>query len=79
MSSKKRRPTKTKLPKRTKPEPFAKLRESLKFDPDNRPFGIRPNGDGPLKRIVNALTGQRPNAAEPEANKDESEPKAPAA
>ncbi len=27
-----------------------------------RPSAVRPNGDGPLKRIVNALTGQRPKA-----------------
>ena len=56
-------------PDATKPDPFAKLRESLKFDPNKGPFGIRPNGEGPLKRIVNALTGQqpkpKPEAAEP--------------
>ena len=59
-------------PDGTKPEPFAKLRESLKFDPNKGPFGIRPNGEGPLKRIVNALTGQqpKPEAAEPAKDED---------
>ena len=65
-------PEENETPEVTKPQPFAKLRESLKFDPDNRPFGIRPNGDGPLKRIVNALTGQRPEpTAETQAADDQ--------
>ncbi len=58
-------------PDGTKPEPFAKLRESLKFDPNKGPFGIRPNGEGPLKRIVNALTGQQPKPEAAEPAKDE--------
>ena len=33
----------------------ADFRSSL----DRRPFGTRPSGDGPLKRIVGALTGQK--------------------
>jgi hypothetical protein len=62
--------TEATTPAATKPDPFAKLRESLTFDPDNRPFGIRPAGDGPLKRIVNALTGQRPKTAAPDNSTD---------
>lgn len=56
--------------------PFEKWRESFKADPDHRPLGIRPNGDGPLKRIVNAITGQRPKpetkdvAPKPEQEQD---------
>jgi PE-PPE domain len=46
----------------TLPNPLEKIRESLKFDPPNRPSATRPAGDGPLKKIVNALTGQRPTA-----------------
>ncbi len=73
-------PEENETPAATKAEPFAKLRESLKFDPSKPLAGLRPNGDGPLKRIVNPLTGQKPKAdAEPEAKKDEAEPKAPAA
>ena len=65
-------PEENETPEVTKPQPFAKLRESLKFDPDNRPFGIRPSGDRPLKRIVNALTGQRPEpTAETQAADDQ--------
>lgn len=63
-------PDDNETPEATKPEPFAKLRESFKFDPDNQPLGIRPSGDGPLKRIVNALTGQRPKAAGTQAADD---------
>lgn len=60
--------------------PFAELRESLDASKDNAPFGIRPNGEGPLKRIVNALTGQRPKAdAAPEADKKPAESESPAA
>ena len=44
----------------TLPNPLEKIRESLKFDPPNRPSSTHPSGDGPLKKIVNALTGQRP-------------------
>lgn len=69
-------------PQAIKPSlPFEKWRESLKFDPADRPSVFRPNGEGPLKRIVNALTGQRPKpaAAEPEAKNDAPESSAPAA
>ncbi|WP_123023240.1 PE-PPE domain-containing protein [Mycolicibacterium stellerae] len=48
----------TETPDATKPDPFAKLRESMKFDPAKPLAGLQPNGDGPLKRIINALTGQ---------------------
>lgn len=67
-------------PKFTKPEPFKQLRESLQFKPGDGPFGVRPSGDGPLKRIVNALTGQKPKSeAAPEAKDQSSESAAPAA
>ena len=46
------------LPDGAKPDPFRQLRESLKFDPPKPPTGLRPNGDGPLKKIINKLTGQ---------------------
>ncbi len=59
--------------------PFEKWRESLNFTPGDRPSVLRPNGEGPLKRIVNALTGQRPKSAEPEANDDAPESAKPAA
>jgi hypothetical protein len=64
------------MPSATKPEPFAKLRESLKFDPANRPSALRPNGEGPLKRIVNALTGQRPKAQATDSEDSEQKPAA---
>lgn len=47
-------------PDATKPRPLQVLRDSLKFDPPKPPSAVGPSGDGPLKRIVNALTGQRP-------------------
>jgi hypothetical protein len=66
----------TETPEATKPEPFARLRESLKFDPANRPSVLRPNGEGPLKRIVNALTGQRPKAEATDSEDSEQKPAA---
>ena len=64
-------PPKASTPDAIKPSlPFEKWRESFKANPESRPFGIRP-GEGPVSRVVKALTGQRPKAAEPEA-KDES-------
>ena len=61
----------TKPPVGTKPRPLRDLlRGPIKFDPPKRQNAVRPNADGPLKRIVNALTGQRPEpAAEPEPEK----------
>ena len=46
-----------------------------------RSSGLRPNGEGPLKQIVNALTGQKPeSAAGAETDKEPaSESPAPAA
>jgi hypothetical protein len=38
--------------------PFEKWRQTSATDPDRRPFGIRP-GEGPISRIVKALTGQK--------------------
>ena len=60
-------PEGTETPDAIRPDPFAKLRESFKADPSRPLAGLRPSGDGPLKRIVNALTGQKPKAesAEP--------------
>lgn len=68
-------------PEATKPKgPFAQLRESLDANKGNGLFGLRPNGEGPLKRIVNALTGQKPKSeAAPEADKKPAESEAPAA
>ena len=61
-------------PDGTKPEPFAKLRESLKFDPENRPSTTRSSGGGPLKRIVNVLTGLRPKSAATDESADAPKP-----
>ena len=48
----------------TKPRPLRDLlRGPIKFDPPQRPSAVRQNGDGPLKRVINALTGQRPDPA----------------
>jgi hypothetical protein len=48
----------------TKPRPLRDLlRSPIKFDPPQRPSAVRQNGDGPLKRVINALTGQRPDPA----------------
>jgi hypothetical protein len=59
--------------------PFEKWRESLNFKPGDRPSVLRPNGEGPLKRIVNALTGQKPKTAETETSNDAPESAKPAA
>lgn len=50
--------------------PLQILRESLKFDPPKGPSTIRSNGVGPLKRIVNALTGLRPKWADADESDD---------
>ncbi|RDH76226.1 PE-PPE domain-containing protein [Mycolicibacterium moriokaense] len=42
------------------PNPLKVIRESLKFDPPKPLASLRPSGDGPLKKLVGALTGQRP-------------------
>jgi hypothetical protein len=53
------------------------IRESLNFDPTKRPTAVRPSGDGPISRVVKALTGQGSKAtSEPEADKPESKPDA---
>ena len=45
------------------PRPFERLRGPIGADRP-RPFsGLRPDGEGPLKKIVNALTGQKPESA----------------
>jgi hypothetical protein len=60
-------------PEVTRPRPLQVIRESLNFDPTKRPSVTRPSGDGPLKRIVNALSGQRPTSATDTTAGDESE------
>jgi hypothetical protein len=60
----------------TLPNPLEKIRESLKFDPPNRPSPTRPSGGGPLKKIINALTGQRPNADASAGGETEAKPAA---
>ena len=41
-----------------------------------RPFsGLRPDGEGPLKKIVNALTGQKPESGEDAEKSAEGEQK----
>jgi hypothetical protein len=73
-------PDDSETPDATKLDPFAKLRESLKFEPSKPLAGLRPSGDGPLRRIVNALTGQKPKAdAEAESENDQTDATAPAA
>jgi hypothetical protein len=47
----------TPVPPATRPRPLQVLRESLHFDPPKPPAGTR-SGDGPLRKIVGALTGQ---------------------
>ncbi|HEV7850203.1 MAG TPA: PE-PPE domain-containing protein [Mycobacterium sp.] len=58
-------------PPATTPRPLQIVRDSLSFEP-KPPAATRPSGDGPLKRIVNALTGQRPDAAADSDAGDES-------
>ncbi len=43
--------------------PLQIVRDSLNFDPTKQPSATRPSGDGPLKQIVKALTGQHPKPA----------------
>jgi hypothetical protein len=50
------------------------LRDSLNFGPTDRPSATRPNGYGPLKRIVDALTGQRPKPAAETPAADDQKP-----
>lgn len=68
----------TTTPKDTKPEPFKVLRNPLKFTP-KQPSASQPGSSGPLKRIVNALTGQRPQTDTTAATSDKSGPEKPAA
>lgn len=60
-------------PPAVRPRPLRDLlRGPIKFEPPKLP-SLRPDGDGPLKRIVNALTGQRPqSASDPEPSADSS-------
>ncbi|HKV18999.1 MAG TPA: PE-PPE domain-containing protein [Mycobacterium sp.] len=67
----------TGTPEVTRPRPLQVIRESLNFDPTKRPTAVRPSGDGPISRVVKALTGQGSKAtSEPEADKPESKPDA---
>ena len=62
-------------PEVTRHRPLQMIRESLNFDRAKRPSVTRPSGEGPLKRIVNALSGQRSKpAAESETDKPADEP-----
>ncbi|MDT5101844.1 MAG: hypothetical protein QOC76_5581 [Mycobacterium sp.] len=62
----------------TRPRPLQIVRDSLNFDPSKRPAATPPSGNGPLRQIVKALTGQKPNTTtSTEANNEES--KTPAA
>ena len=54
----------TTTPDAIKPKrPLEIVRDSLNFDPTKQPSATRPSGDGPLKQIVKALTGQHPKPA----------------
>jgi hypothetical protein len=68
----------TDIPEGTKSTAPHLLSDPLKFDPQQRSSAVRQNGDAPLKRIVNALTGQRPKPAETAAG-DEPDSEKPAA
>ncbi len=52
-------PVEATTPKR----PLQVVRDSLNFDPTKHLPATRPSGDGPLKRIVGALTGQKPDTS----------------
>jgi PE-PPE domain len=57
-------PTTSTTPEVTKPQrPLQVVRDSLDFGTHKSPLGLHPSGDGPLKKIANALTGQRPTDA----------------
>ena len=58
----------------TRPRPLQILRESLKFGPENRPSTTRSSGGGPLKRIVNVLTGLRPESGATDESADAPKP-----
>ena len=58
----------------TRPWPLQILRESLKFGPENRPSTTRSSGAGPLKRIVNVLTGLRPKSGATDESADAPKP-----
>jgi hypothetical protein len=61
----------------TRPRPLQIVRDSLNFDPSKRPAATPPSGNGPLRQIVKALTGQKPNTTtSTEANNEESNPAA---
>jgi hypothetical protein len=55
-------------PEVTRPRPLQIVRDSLNFDPSKRPAATQPSGNGPLRQIVKALTGQKPNTTANEAN-----------
>lgn len=57
-------------PDGAKPQPIL-IRDSLNARPQQQPSATRPHFDGPLKRIFNALTGQRPKPAAETKPKDE--------
>lgn len=60
----------------TKPDPPRFLRGPISADRPRPLAGLRPNGEGPLKKIVNALTGQRPESGDEGEKSAEGEHKA---
>ncbi len=64
VQSKSGQPQPTSKQAATRPRPLHVIRDSLDFSPKKARSTIRLNGDGPLRRIVNVLTGQRPEPAE---------------
>jgi PE-PPE domain len=63
----------------TKPRPLRDvLRLPIQFDRPDGP-SVRPNGDGPIRRVINALTGQRPDSTPEPADDKPAEGAEPAA
>jgi hypothetical protein len=60
----------------TRPRPLQIVRDSLNFDPSKRPAATPPSGNGPLRQIVKALTGQKPNTTTSTEANNESNPAA---
>jgi hypothetical protein len=63
-------------PPATTPRPLQIVRDSLNFDPSKRPAATPPSGNGPLRQIVKALTGQKPNTTTSTEANNESNPAA---
>jgi PE-PPE domain-containing protein len=64
-------------PPARKPDPIGDfVRNSLDFTPNRKPLGDRPAGEGPLKKVFNALTGQRPKPEKADETGDDQKPAA---